>query len=613
MVHCLADAAVFLLHRTSHRLTNQVAATMLHIDLSQVNPWYPVADHAVANFQTGYYPVSALFFLLSLPLTVLLKSWASVATIQLCQGGVRPQPEGSAPAAWWQPLRGVRQGLAALRALRPQVAELWRRVFSVEFLLQLAVAAAVVPSSISAWGVATLPFALVLVLDLQAAAPAAVAEGLGGRQAAKRSRQLLRGLRWQLAIPFVGLLLGGRALEFAKASLLSAMPARFYTHLVEIPVGVLVGGTALQVWFALWRDVLPFAAYRHAVEQEGGGSAATEAAAQARFLHMASPELLEWCERGGVRAHGVIATIVEEGGRGLVAVDDLEPGTCLLRVPRRLLMSVESARRDPQLVAALQQHGQGLSSEQVLAAHLLHECSKGPTSFWHPYLRSLPRTYTTAMCFTEAEAAALQVPAAVAAVHAAAAAAAAQHAGALPLLRALGLGPNWRSRAAWLIGYKAGQQVFLCYGRHTNLDLLRHYGFVLSDNPHDVAALPPRLLPPAVQQQLAGSSSSSGIGGSGSAGALDAADGEAEGAETGALLHANGAPSWELLRALRLGSATSAERKTSAYLALADQPISTGSERAAFEGLRAACEAALAELPTTIEQDEREIEAAAGV
>ena len=35
----------------------------------------------------GYYPLSALFFLLALPLTVLLKSWASVATIQLCQGG----------------------------------------------------------------------------------------------------------------------------------------------------------------------------------------------------------------------------------------------------------------------------------------------------------------------------------------------------------------------------------------------------------------------------------------------------------------------------------------------------------------------------------------------
>ncbi len=87
---------------------------------------------------------------------------------------------------------------------------------------------------------------------------------------------------------------------------------------------------------------------------------------------------------------------------------------------------------------------------QVLAAHLLHECSKGAASFWHPYLRSLPRSYTTAMWFAETEAAALQVPAAVAAVRAAAAAAAAQHASALPLLRALQLAPNWRSRAAWL-------------------------------------------------------------------------------------------------------------------------------------------------------------------
>ncbi|KAI7840901.1 hypothetical protein COHA_005429 [Chlorella ohadii] len=281
LVHCLADAAVFLLHRASHRITNQVAAASLHLDLSQVNPWYPVADPAVANFQTGYLPLSALFFLLALPLTVLLKSWASVATIQLCQGTVHTQPDGSAPAAWWQPLRGIREGLAALRVLRPQVAALWRRVFAVELLLQLAVAAAVVPSSLSAWGVATLPFALVLVLDLQAAAPAAVAEGLGGKPAVQRSRQLLRSLRWQLAIPFVGLLLGGRALEFAKASLLSSMPARFYTHLVEIPVAVLVGGTALQLWFALWRDVLPFAAYRHATEQEGGGSEAQgEAAAE---------------------------------------------------------------------------------------------------------------------------------------------------------------------------------------------------------------------------------------------------------------------------------------------------------------------------------------------
>lgn len=195
----------------------------------------------------------------------------------------------------------------------------------------------------------------------------------------------------------------------------------------------------------------------------------------------ALPKLLDFCRQGGVQWHGIEAGFVAEGWRGVLATQELlsgelvaaaqlatthrhcaaalltlpppPAGACVLRVPRRLLMTVESAARDPDFNAALQQcssSGVRLSSEQVLAAHLLHECSKGSASFWHPYLRTLPRAYTTAMCFTEAEAAALQVPAVTAAARAAAAAALAQHAGALPLLRVLGLAPNWRSRGAWL-------------------------------------------------------------------------------------------------------------------------------------------------------------------
>ena len=37
--------------------------------------------------------------------------------------------------------------------------------------------------------------------------------------------------------------------------------------------------------------------------------------------------------------------------------------------------------------------------------------------------------------------------------------------------------------------YEAGDQVFLCYGRHTNLELLEHYGFMLDDNPHGAFCL----------------------------------------------------------------------------------------------------------------------------
>jgi histone-lysine N-methyltransferase SETD3 len=113
-------------------------------------------------------------------------------------------------------------------------------------------------------------------------------------------------------------------------------------------------------------------------------------------------------------------------------------------------MSIESAKRDPVFSAALLLHGAGLSSEQVLAAHLLHEAARGPESFWEPYIRSLPHSYSTAMCLAEGQASELQAPHAVQMARAAAAAALEQHAGVLPLLRALQLAPKWRSRGAWL-------------------------------------------------------------------------------------------------------------------------------------------------------------------
>ncbi|KAL4859129.1 Protein SET DOMAIN GROUP 40 [Chlorella vulgaris] len=165
----------------------------------------------------------------------------------------------------------------------------------------------------------------------------------------------------------------------------------------------------------------------------------------------ASPELLAWCSAGGLRCHGVKAAFVAEGWRGVVAVQDIAAGMCVLRVPRRLLMSVESARRDPEMQAALEQADPQhlLSSEQVLAAHLLHEAAKAPASFWHPYIRSLPPSYTTAACLSEAEVAALQAPLAVVAARAAAAAAQEQHCGARALLRNLRLAPKWRSASAW--------------------------------------------------------------------------------------------------------------------------------------------------------------------
>lgn len=82
--------------------------------------------------------------------------------------------------------------------------------------------------------------------------------------------------------------------------------------------------------------------------------------------------------------------------------------------------------------------------------HLLHEVARGPASFWHVYLRSLPPSYTTAMCLTFQEREALQVDYAIRQVEAAVQAAEDHHRQMLPVLTALPLAPKFLSKAAWL-------------------------------------------------------------------------------------------------------------------------------------------------------------------
>jgi hypothetical protein len=140
--------------------------------------------------------------------------------------------------------------------------------------------------------------------------------------AVKRSRQLLRGMRWQLAIPYAGLVATRRLLELAKTTAINSVPARwagfngcfvpdvigrsneppsdltlsfipprnsvavchscrFYAELVEIPLLILIGGTIGTLLLARLQDVLPYAAYTQATAAEGsdgnGGSPATAA------------------------------------------------------------------------------------------------------------------------------------------------------------------------------------------------------------------------------------------------------------------------------------------------------------------------------------------------
>ncbi|GLC41210.1 hypothetical protein PLESTB_001526700 [Pleodorina starrii] len=183
---------------------------------------------------------------------------------------------------------------------------------------------------------------------------------------------------------------------------------------------------------------------------------------------MADPELTSWCNRNGIEFNGIVAEYVSEGWRGIVATKDLQPGEVVLRVPERLLMTTRSAARDPQLAASMQRHQArtapaagsgaagaavgscGLSPFQALACHLLLEVSRGPDSFWWPYLKQLPRSYTSLANFGPDDAAALQLQHARDAAVAAADRAREEWRGALPVLHELGLPKRFTSFRAWL-------------------------------------------------------------------------------------------------------------------------------------------------------------------
>ena len=163
----------------------------------------------------------------------------------------------------------MRHALPAVRSIWGDVAAVWRQIFVVELMIS----AAVIPLQFASLAVITLPFTLPLILSLYAAAPAAVLEGKRGWEAIRRSRALMQQIRWQLVVPFVGMVVAQRVAEAVKGQLLATMPPRFYKELVEIPAALLIGGFLLSVWLSRVQDVLPFVAFTEAKrkEEEGEG------------------------------------------------------------------------------------------------------------------------------------------------------------------------------------------------------------------------------------------------------------------------------------------------------------------------------------------------------
>nr|XP_020668561.1 histone-lysine N-methyltransferase setd3 isoform X2 [Pogona vitticeps] len=114
------------------------------------------------------------------------------------------------------------------------------------------------------------------------------------------------------------------------------------------------------------------------------------------------PELIKWARENGASTEGFEVANFGEEGFGLKATREIKAEELFLWVPRKLLMTVESAKNS--ILGSLYSQDRILQAmgNITLAFHLLCErCN--PNSFWLPYIQTLPNEYNTPLYFEEDE------------------------------------------------------------------------------------------------------------------------------------------------------------------------------------------------------------------
>ncbi|KAM4540930.1 actin-histidine N-methyltransferase isoform 1-T2 [Fundulus diaphanus] len=112
------------------------------------------------------------------------------------------------------------------------------------------------------------------------------------------------------------------------------------------------------------------------------------------------PDLMAWAQENGASCDGFTLADFGTEGYGLRASRDIKAEELFLWIPRKMLMTVESAQNS--LLGPL--YGQDRIMQAMgnvtLALHLLCERAS-PSSFWLPYIRSLPQGYDTPLYYQQ--------------------------------------------------------------------------------------------------------------------------------------------------------------------------------------------------------------------
>ena len=112
-------------------------------------------------------------------------------------------------------------------------------------------------------------------------------------------------------------------------------------------------------------------------------------------------EFSEWLEKNGAVVDGVKITEVGKNDEelGLKTTKDLKVGDVVLTIPRKLMMSLDTAKNSE--IGRLIEKDMMLQkmNNVALSLHLLLE-KTSPASFWEPYINILPQGYNTVLYFS---------------------------------------------------------------------------------------------------------------------------------------------------------------------------------------------------------------------
>ncbi|KAM4625925.1 LOW QUALITY PROTEIN: actin-histidine N-methyltransferase [Polymixia lowei] len=113
-------------------------------------------------------------------------------------------------------------------------------------------------------------------------------------------------------------------------------------------------------------------------------------------------ELMTWAKESGASCEGFEVANFGDEGYGLRATRDIKAEELFLWIPRKMLMTVESAKNS--VLGPLYSQDRILQAmgNVTLALHLLCERAS-PSSHWLPYVKSLPLDYDTPLYYEEEE------------------------------------------------------------------------------------------------------------------------------------------------------------------------------------------------------------------